>query len=206
MLKLKLLFLCVANTVLVASLLFKDKAFKKWSFCHFKEGEFENIYQHLQIKEKPKSPLYCSIPFYEWHTDRPPLFKDVSSDMTFILDRNGEEVDPIATFWSHGGISPSGSILQIILRGIQEVDLSKYSLYFFANSYLDMEGLFFQAKYPEVENLVYVHACMLCNYMDQETLISESRFLALWDEHIQGKDTLTCHDDSDNDDGYLIEL
>lgn len=43
---------------------------------------------------------------------------------------------------------------------------------------------------------------LYCHLLERKTLIPEENFLAIWKEHVKGKDKRKCHDESD----YEIEL
>jgi len=126
--KFKLFLICLANTVLIAFSSYKDEASLKWPFCNFKEGNYDDLYRHLQLYRKPKSPLYCHIPVYLWGTDSPPNFADISEEVAFLLDIDGERVHALATFWSNGDVQPHCAVWGTVLDTVQNIDISKIFL------------------------------------------------------------------------------
>jgi len=185
--KIKLLLLYLANTILVALCSYKDEAIVKWPFCEFKEGTFEEIYKKLGLRALPESPLYCHLPYYEWETDGPPDFEKVTSEIAYLMDIIGEHFSVLATFWTNGRLTPHGGGFQVILNAVREIDISKYSVISFYNKRTRMSGLFFRAKDAKGENLIYVSVCENSWKFEEQAFITEKKFLVAWNEHIKGQ-------------------
>jgi len=196
--KTELLLLCFANAVIVALCSYKDEAIVKWPFCEFKEAAFEKLYYHLDLHHKPKFPLYCHLPYYEWHTDSSPDFEKVSAEIAYLMDVDESYVDVIATFWSTGRIATHGGGFGVLEHAAEGVDISKYYVTSFTNNHAGIAGLFLKAKDEKDENLIYVEICEYSNKFPKHALISEKDFLLIWNEHIKGQVLEgKCHEHND---------